>query len=54
VDWDKTIHTVSEVARRTMVLAISIILVMASFGSVYIAALTLLWLVKRAQTILGQ
>jgi len=54
MDWDKTIHSVSEVARKTLVLATSLILVMGSFGAVYIAALALLWLVRHAQMALGQ
>ncbi|MBP7935817.1 MAG: hypothetical protein KA354_14310 [Phycisphaerae bacterium] len=54
MDWDKTINSVSEVARKTFVLAVSIIMVMASFGLVYIAGIALLWLVKHAQAILGQ
>jgi hypothetical protein len=37
-----------------LVLAISIILVMASFGFVYIAAIALLWLIKHAQAVLNQ
>ncbi len=53
MDWDKTIHSVSEVARRTFVLATSIVLVMGSFGLVYVAGLALLWLVKHAQAALG-
>ncbi len=54
MDWDKTLNSVSEVARRTLVLAISIILVMTSFGFVYIAGIALLWLAKRAHAFLGQ
>lgn len=53
MDWDKVIHTVCEVARKMAVLAISIVLVMASFGFVYISGLALLWLVKHAQMALG-
>ncbi len=53
MDWDKTIHSVSEIARRTFVLAVSIVLVMVSFGFVYVAGLALLWLVKHAQAGLG-
>jgi hypothetical protein len=53
MDWDKTIHSVSEVARRTFVLAIAIVLVMGSFGFVYVAGLALYWLVRHAQTALG-
>jgi hypothetical protein len=53
MDWDKTINSVSEVARRTFVLAVSIVLAMASFGFVYVAGLALLWLIKHAQAALG-
>ena len=53
IDWDKTIHSVSEVARKTGVLAISLVVVMTSFAAVYIAALTLLWLVQQARIALG-
>jgi len=53
MDWDKTINSVSEVARRTSVLAVSIVVVLASFGFVYVAGLALLWLVRHAQAALG-
>jgi len=53
MDWDKTINSLCEIARRTFVLAFSVTLIMACFGSVYMACLTLLWLIKHAQAALG-
>ena len=54
MDWDKVINSVCGVARKMLVLAISVILVMASVGLVYVSALALLWLIKHAQAVLSQ
>jgi hypothetical protein len=53
MDWDKIIHSLGAITRKTFVLAGSLILVMASCASVYVAALALLWLVRHAQRALG-
>jgi len=53
MDWDKTINTVGEVARKTFTLAIALILVMLAISGTYIAGLTLWWLVHHAKAALG-
>jgi len=53
MDWDKTIHTVGEAARKTFTLALSIVLIMSAVSGTYIIGLTLWWLVKHTRQALG-
>jgi hypothetical protein len=53
MDWDKTIHTVGEVARKTFTLAIATVLILAAVSGTYISGLMLWWLIHRAQQALG-
>mgnify|MGYP001594212952 CR=1 FL=1 len=53
MDWQKTIGTVGEVARKTFTLALALVLIMTSVSGVYIAALAIWWIVKKAQEALG-
>jgi len=53
MDWDKVIETVGDMARKTFALAMAIVLIMGSVATVYVIAIALWWLVKKAQAALG-
>lgn len=53
MDWDKILNSVLNVARKTLTLAISLVLVMASLSFVYLAYLAFVWLIRHAQAALG-
>ena len=53
MDWDKVIQTVGDMARKTFALAMAVVLIMGSVAGVYIAAIALWWVVKKAQQALG-
>lgn len=53
MDWDKTINTVAEAARKTFTLALATVLVLVAVSGTYIIGLALWWLVRYAQAALG-
>jgi len=53
MDWDKVIQKVGDMARKLFTLSMSICLIIASAGGVYIVGLSMWWLVRRVQSALG-